>query len=208
MDGGGSVERSWYLFWNQIADILIAIDAQVTALEARVTTLEARVTTLEARVTTLEAGPAYGGMRRTLDFIIGNLGAAYVPLNNYGTLTNDTTHQITTDLAAGTLVFTKPGPYQISINLEMTFTSDNNSSRSTTVRMYDVTGVVAIPNAAQKMYAGAYTAGFTSGATFFVTVAPAMVGHAIRLEIGNGDAFTTATIRQMSFAATSLKTLI
>jgi len=166
------------------------------------------INALDARVTALEAGPAYGGMRRVVDFIIGNLGAAYVPLNNYGTLTSDDTHQITASLSAGTLVFTKPGPYQISVNLEMTFTADNNSSRSTTVRMYDVTGAVALTNAAQKMYAGAYTAGFASGATFFVAVTPALVGHAVRLEIGNGDAFTTATIRQTSFAATSLKTLL
>jgi len=147
-------------------------------------------------------GLAFGGIRKTVDQIIGNLGSPYVLIDAFTTDIFAPPAGIITNLAAGTVQIATPGLYQGIINIEATFTADNNQSRKTNVRIFDVTAGAAVPNALMALYAGGYTSGFSSAVSLMMTLT--LANHVFRLEIGNGDAFTTFVIRQAAFAFTSI----
>jgi len=145
-----------------------------------------------------------GGLRKTTSQVIGNLGAAYVPITNYQTEPFDPTFGLIVDQLAGTIAFTRAGNYQVSVNFEASYTPDNNSSRNTHVRMFNITLGQPILNGDSNLYAGAYTAGFFNSATINAVIVSAFVGNTMRLEVGGGSNFAAFTVLQVMFTALSV----
>jgi len=161
--------------------------------------------------TSLQAGSGsvvMGGIRKTTDQTVGNLGATWIPITNYTTQVFADHPDVDTDLAAGTIAFHKQGSYMMTANVEMAFTSDNNSSRKTGIRLFDVTDGAAIPNAMVNLYAGAYTNGFTNSTSIPVEISPSTVGKNIRLDIGGGDTFANVILKAVLLSAVSLGPLL
>jgi hypothetical protein len=162
-------------------------------------------------ITSLQAGGGevvMGGIRKTTDQTIGSLGAAWVPITNYTVQVFADHPDVDTDLANGTIAFHKQGSYMLTANIEMTFTSDNNSSRKTGLRLFNATDNAAIPNASVNLYAGGYTAGFANSISIPVEVSPTTVGKILRFEIGGGDTFASVTLRAVLLSAVSLGPLL
>ena len=155
-----------------------------------------------------QAGPAaqglaYGGIRKTTDQNIGTLSSAWVPIAGYQTNVASSPSGVVTDLANGTVQILKPGAYTVVVNLEATYTSDNNSSRTATVRLFNITDNVPVPDSSWELYAGAYTPGFSSGISTITPVSYA--GRVYRVDITGGtDAFAAFTIKQATFIVCSI----
>jgi len=146
---------------------------------------------------------AFGGLRKTTNQNIGALGAAFVAITNYQAPIFANEFGIATDAANGTLTFARPGNYVLTANIDATFTQDNNTSRSTILRLFNVTDNIAIADASARLYAGGYTAGFQSSNAIAVNI-NAVVGKALRLEIGGGSTFAAFNIAQAAFSAQSV----
>jgi hypothetical protein len=152
-------------------------------------------------ITSLQQEGVRGGIRKTTDQTIGNLGATWVPIINYINQVFVDHPDVDTDLANGTIAFHKAGQYMLFANIEMGFTSDNNSSRKTGLRLFNVTDNAAIPNANVNLYAGAYSAGFANSTSIPVDLSPALVGKNIRIELGGGDTFAAVVLRTVILSA-------
>lgn len=146
---------------------------------------------------------AYGGIRKTTDQLIGTLQAAWVPITTYQANVVPSPVGIVTNLANGTIQIPKAGVYTIVVNLEVTYTSDNNSSRTAAMRIFNVTDGIAIPDSEWELYAGAYTPGFSNGMS---TMTPILQSNKVyRLEVSGGvDSFANFTVKQAVFSAYSL----
>ena len=144
-----------------------------------------------------------GGLRKTTNQNIGNLAAAYVNIVDYQAPVFNDEFGIVSDLTAGTIMLTRLGDYLLNVNLECTFTSDNNSSRNTNLRLFNVSDNIAVPNALTALYAGAYTAGFQSSIVTFIT-RQAPVNKLFRLQVGGGSTFNAFNILQAAFVLTSI----
>ena len=170
--------------------------------------LKNNVPTSLAAPTTVAAAVVMGGIRKTTDQTVGNLGATWIPITNYTTQVFANHPDVDTNLAAGTIAFHKQGSYMVTVNVEMAFTSDNNSSRKTGIRLFDVTDGAAIPNAMVNLYAGAYTNGFTNSTSIPIEISPSTVGKNIRLDIGGGDTFANVILKAVLLSAVSLGPLL
>jgi hypothetical protein len=147
-------------------------------------------------------GIALGGIRKNDDQNIGNIAATYVPITNFNSLVFDPYAGVIGDLTAGTLRITNSGYYNVNVAIEATYTADNNQSRSTNLRIFDVTAGLAVPNLTVALYAGGYTAGFALAATIPMTVVSP--GHLYRLELGGGSTFANFIILNSLFSITSI----
>jgi hypothetical protein len=155
-------------------------------------------------ITSLQQEGVRGGIRKTTDQTVGALGATWVSITNYTNQVFVDHPDVDTDLANGTIAFHKAGQYMLTANIEMSFTSDNNSSRKTGFRLFNVTDNVAIPNATVNLYAGAYSAGFTNSTSIPLDLSPALAGKNIRIEIGGGDTFAAVVFHAVMLSAVSV----
>ena len=144
----------------------------------------------------------FAGMRKTIDQVIGSLAAAYVPITNYQGEVYTDPFGVSWNLANGTLAMERVGNYTLSIGLDCTFTADNNSSRSTKLRLFNVTTNQAVPDASSNVYAGAYVAGLVLNGPIPVTIS--VPNQVLRLELGGGSTFAAFTVLQANFATQSL----
>ena len=151
---------------------------------------------------------AMGGIRKTTEQTVGNLGATWIPITNYTTQVFADHPDVDTDLAAGTIAFHKAGSYMITANVEMDFTADNNSSRKMGLRLFNVTDNIAIPNASLNLYAGAYASGFANSSSIPVEISASAVSKNLRLEIGGGGAFANVVLHAVLLSAVSLGTIL
>jgi hypothetical protein len=188
------VERklSEYLFRN-LNDLQQRIDHLLEWAERQFKDLTSRIIVLETK--------AYGGMRKTTLQNIGNLSATFVPITNYQTYSYSIDVGIVDTLATGQMYIEKVGNYNIGINLECSFTSDNNSNRNFRVRLYNVTDAVS---AAQdiSVYAGAYVGGAIISALIPFNVTNP--NKYWRLEVGGGSTFAAFNINSAGLYANQL----
>ena len=152
------------------------------------------------RVVILES-KAHGGMRKTTVQNIGNLAATFVPITNYQTYSYSTDVGIVDTLATGQMYIEKAGNYNIGINLECSFTADNNSNRNFRVRLYNVTDAVSAPQDI-SIYAGAYVAGTVLSALIPINVISP--NKYWRVEVGGGSAFAAFNINSAGLYANQL----
>lgn len=132
---------------------------------------------------------AYGAMNIATPQAFPSLGGAWQPIDNYDANVIAVPRTITTDLAAGTISFSIEGVYFVSFTLIFEHNS-SNSGRLTNLRFFNVTDGVQVGTD--------FTVGTGRNAeSTSITVAspieidPTNVGDAVRIEIGNGDTYTS-----------------
>jgi len=149
-------------------------------------------------------GIAYGGMRKTLDQAFGTVGATFMPVTSYTVNVFDPPSGVTTDIFAGSLHIDEKGLYNLVINLVMSFTPDNNSSRIMHFRIFDITDNIPVPNTDTTMHVGGYSGGISQSFSVALSVTDALVGKHLRVEIGGGDTFAAVLLTAALFSVTSI----
>jgi len=187
------------------------IDSAVLAAMSR---YESQLAVIMDMINSLQAGPMLlppygqqqaGGIRKgNNDQTIGNLAGNYVPIVGYTSNTFALLQGVSTDLANGTITLSNAGNYNLTVNLGLTFNSDNNSTRVIGLRIYDVTAGSVVTDADTTVFVGAYVGGIDDSFSIPVSFVSSRLNHALRVEIGAGSNFLNVMVTSAAFSVTSV----
>lgn len=176
-----------------------------------IASLSSRVAGLEmapASEVAFERIPARGCMRKTTTQVVGALTTTFVPIVNFQGSIFPKPDGITLDLVNGVFSVQNAGDYFLDVNLEVECTPDNNSSRKMTVRLFDVTDGLAVPNMDAYQYIGSYAAGFSTAISIPFHLNVDSTGINFRVELNGVSNFVGVNILRASIAVTSVDNMI
>jgi hypothetical protein len=177
-------------FANSFVSIQDLVDIGLISSEGR--PLFASKTTVIANF----AYAAYGGMR--LDGIRAgaDLGAAWQTLE-FNALSVENPRNVTANLIDNTLSFDSEGVYSIAISLGLTH-DEINAGRLFQLRLFSVTDAVQVTEAV-SVPTGRNVSATTFSIVLLIRIEPVEVNDQIRLEVGNGDAYSSVVWETSDF---------
>ena len=137
----------------------------------------------------------YGGMAKTVNQTVANLGAGWQTIETYTTERPAIPVGVVVDLVAGSLKVTEIGVYQITVSLALVFVEVNNA-RTYNLRVYDLTAGIPLGDTV-PVAVGRNTAGSNVSAT--VIVQANATSNQLVIQMGGGDAFTGVHIANAGF---------
>ena len=130
-------------------------------------------------------------------------GGTWAPITNYNAAAPAVSINATTNLTNGTVTIGRTGTYVIVINVSVDFDESNNG-RVFFARIFDTSSGGQLGESVE-IAVGRNSAGVLINFVLPADVTPSMVGHPIRVELGNADtAFTTVFIRNVVFFVQSI----
>jgi len=130
-------------------------------------------------------------------------GGTWAPILNYNAAAPEVSLNATTNLTNGTVTIGRTGTYVVAINISIDFDELNNG-RVFYARIFDTSSGGQLGESVE-IAVGRNSAGVLINFVLPADVTPSMVGHPIRVELGNADtAFTTVFIRNVAFFVQSI----
>lgn len=149
-----------------------------------------------------EDDPGMAGMRLSSPVAAGDLGAAWVPLNQFDENLHPDRGPIETDIATGRFKFTETGWWDIQLQVDFSH-NELNSGRQTNVRLWNVTDGNQWGNT-YPIGTGRDQGVTTINATIRTEETTNVIGDDFEFEIGGGDDYTTININAMMATFTQI----